>query len=300
MTALGPGVYSASEVPMERYVLDDLCEQPTLSSSVAKLLVSEGRTPAHARMAHPRLNPDYEHEHKDAFDLGSACHDWLLGDGATVEWIDANDWRTLAAKDAREAARSSGQVPMLEKHRAKVEAVCRQAKAQIKALPDAFGDDWVRAESELTAITEIDGVLCRGRPDRWFRHYGPVFHYKTTDLCAANWRGVYTRLQFDFTAAWYQRLCGGRQIFLVQEMRPPYLMKCYEPTEISMSLASRQVDYAITLWRQCLMLDVWPGYKPEIEPIEPYDSPSDAWAEREIVGETTPEAIDAYVEAWKP
>lgn len=295
MSALTPGVYSPADVPMERYVLDDLCEQPTLSNSVAALLVS--RTPAHAREAHPRLSPAYEVASKDAFDLGSACHDWLLGDGATVAWIDAKDWRTKDAKAAREVARYDGMVPMLAKHRERVEAVCRQANAQIMALP--FARQWSASVSELTVISAIDGVLCRGRPDRGIHTGDITFHYKTTEANAAAFEPIYTRMQYDFTAAWYRRLCGGRQIFLVQEMQAPFLLVAYEPTEESMALADRKVQFALALWRRCMERDHWPGYPPVIQPIEPRSWNEEQWVTRELDGETSPEAIEAYLDACK-
>lgn len=301
---LTPGIYSPHDVPMARYVADDLCAVPTLSCGVARLLV--GRTSAHAREEHPRLNPDYEEITSDAFDLGSACHDWLLGDGANIQWGDFPDFRSKIAKDWRETVRECDEIPMLEKHRERIERVCMRAKEQIKALPIA--KDWSRAENEVTVIASVGetpyasaggGVLCRCRPDRWADALQIVFHYKTTGADAANYAGIYTRAGFDFTAAWYRRLCGGRQIFLVQEMQPPYLLQAYEATEVSLDIVDRKVQYALDLWKACLESDLWPGYPPTIREIYPFESREDAWIERELIGETTPEAIAASIAAYK-
>ena len=47
----------------------------------------------------PRLNSNAVPENKAAFDLGSAAHALFVGHGAALDVIQADNWRTKAAKD---------------------------------------------------------------------------------------------------------------------------------------------------------------------------------------------------------
>ena len=102
-----PGVYDLDAAAYHA----DPCPEPSLSSSIGKLIV--GRSPLHAKCAHPRLNPDYQPRESGKFDLGSTVHKLILGKGAEVVAIEADDWRTKAAKEARDTARGDGKTPML-------------------------------------------------------------------------------------------------------------------------------------------------------------------------------------------
>ena len=82
----------------------DPAPEPSLSSSVARILVE--RSPRHAWWAHPRLNPDFAPDRgSDAAAVGSAVHAVALeGEWDRIAFIEAPDWRTKAAKEARSNA----------------------------------------------------------------------------------------------------------------------------------------------------------------------------------------------------
>ena len=61
----------------------DCCDEPSLSSSIAGLLIDQ--TPKHAWTAHPRLNPNFKPESSPAMNLGSVAHELLLGKGGGFE-----------------------------------------------------------------------------------------------------------------------------------------------------------------------------------------------------------------------
>ena len=67
----------------------DPCERPSLSSSIAKILLE--KTPRHAWTAHPRLNPDFAAKDESKFDLGTAVHELMLGKGVGYTIIKAAD-----------------------------------------------------------------------------------------------------------------------------------------------------------------------------------------------------------------
>ncbi|KKM79757.1 hypothetical protein LCGC14_1346860, partial [marine sediment metagenome] len=61
------GAYSISEAT---YHADALLNVPTLNKTTAHVMLT--RSPRHAWLQHPRLNPDYEPEVKPTFVLGKA------------------------------------------------------------------------------------------------------------------------------------------------------------------------------------------------------------------------------------
>src|SRR5260221_9713412 len=112
-------------------LVSGICEIPeadyfaaahALSASGAKLLLPPS-CPAKFRWAqdHPVF--------RDVFDLGSAAHKMILGAGPKIEVVDADSWRTNAAKEAREYARMGGHIPLL---RMDYERVCDMAKQLLR------------------------------------------------------------------------------------------------------------------------------------------------------------------------
>ena len=128
-----PGVY---DIPAEIYHADP-CPEPSLSSSVATALID--RSPRHAWQAHPRLNPVHEPDNRQDFDLGKAAHALLLEGRDVAEIVDAADYRTKAAREARDAAYAAGKTPLLAHQWQDVEAMIKAAIAQLAAHTDSDG-----------------------------------------------------------------------------------------------------------------------------------------------------------------
>ncbi|MFG1776641.1 hypothetical protein ACGFIG_09455 [Micromonospora sp. NPDC049048] len=89
----------------------------SLSSTGARKLLPP-KTPAH--YDHDRRNPPPSRED---FDLGKAVHTRLLGAGSVTVIVDAKDWKTKAAREARDAAYAAGQVPLLAHQAEQVDAM---------------------------------------------------------------------------------------------------------------------------------------------------------------------------------
>src|SRR2546428_856296 len=103
---------------MDRYVADDLgAPLPTANAGALHTIATQ--SPAHAWIGHPKLNPQWSVDDgaSSRADLGSAAHDViLLGvEHTRVVVVTADNWRTNAAKEARDAARAAGKIPILEK-----------------------------------------------------------------------------------------------------------------------------------------------------------------------------------------
>ena len=157
---------------------DDPCVVPSLSSSIAQILLRE--SPRKAWFNHPKLNPDYREQHDGKFDIGTAAHAVLLEDDQSkIVIVQADDWRSKAAKQARGDAYAEGKTPLLERHNAAVMQMVEVAKEFI--VSSEIADYWNDSESELAGIALEDGVWLRCLFDRITANRRVIFDYKTSE-----------------------------------------------------------------------------------------------------------------------
>lgn len=267
-----PGIHDG--VPEAVYHAD-CAPSPSLSSSLARLILD--RSPRHAWTAHPRLNPDFEPAEDPKFDFGAAAHAMLLGRGLALAIIDAKDFRTKAAQQARDEARLEGKTPMLpHDHERAVEmvAVARMQLAEIPGCERTFID----GAAEQTLIWQEPGdVWCRARLD-WVEAGPIVTDLKTTGQSANPFtlgRKV-ADMGYDVQAAFYERGLKALGLadrgvtfrFVFIEDEPPFALSVVELDGESMHWARRKVERAIAAWRMSMQSGVWSAYPPMIARIE--------------------------------
>jgi len=276
-----PGLYT---IPMAEYLADP-CETPSLTASIANTLLT--RSPAHARMQHPRLFAGFEREDDSRFELGSAAHALLLeDDGGAIEFIAANDWRTNAAKDARNAARAAGKLPVLSRYEGVLTQMVKVAREAIER--SEFIGIWSQGKPEQTMVWQEDGVWLRARPDFMRADRTVIIDYKTSDSAEPEFfiRQI-GRMGYDVSAAFYVRGVdalpptndGATQdhngqaypayVWLAQEIEPPFACSLVTLGKAYLEIADEKVDRAIALWRMCLASDKWPAYSLSLHYAEP-------------------------------
>ncbi len=266
-----PGHYP--EIGEEAYHRDPVIV-PSLSASIANLLATE--TPAHARLAHPRLNPDLVREHADHLDVGAGAHALLLEGRNRFQVIEADSYQTKAAREARDAARAAGRLPVLARKLPAIEAMVEAAKGQIRAHPH-ISHAFANFAPEQTLVWQEGKVWCRARLDV-LPFSGNVFpDYKTKAESVA--AGPVTRHAFDMgydvRAAFYMRGIRAvlgverpRYALVVQEKKPPYTLQVFEFDAMSLAIAEEKLQAAIDLWQWCLAHDRWPGHRRDVHYIE--------------------------------
>jgi hypothetical protein len=84
---------------------------PCLSQSTAHTLLSQ--SPLHAWTFHPALGGQ-SRPRTDAKDGGTLIHKLLLGKGQDIAVLGVKDYRTNAAKEARDEAIALGKLPVKE------------------------------------------------------------------------------------------------------------------------------------------------------------------------------------------
>ncbi len=258
----------------------DPCAQPSLSNSLIKTLLT--KTPRHAWLQHPRLNPLYEHKDSGSFDIGSAAHALLLEGVTKARRIDADDWRTKDAKLARDAARMDGEIPLLRDQFEAVMAMVEAAKRYIDST--SLRGIFENGHPEQTLIWRDMNTWCRARLDWLTDDRSLILDYKST---AVDGPGEFMRRNiiahgYDTQSVWYPRGLaavghpGARFLFLVQETFSPFMCYLVEPAESLIELATNKISRAVPLWRDCLGSDRWPGY-----PVEVHQADAPVWALKE-------------------
>jgi hypothetical protein len=260
------GVYDG--IPPEQYHAN-----PALSASGAKLLLPPS-CPAHYKWQRDNGQPP-----KAAFDYGKAAHGLILGCGEPVTIVEADDWRTRAAREAREAAYAEGRVPVLACEWEQVQGMA----AAIRAHPDASALlDPESGEPEQSAFWEDDrhGIWRRARFD-WLpstdggRMILPDF--KTTTSAEP---GSFTRSVFNFgyalQATFYMDAVRALElaedvafVFIAQEKTPPYLITVFELDGDSLRIGREQTDRACAVFAECQAADTWPAYSDDVVLISP-------------------------------
>lgn len=261
---LGQGLHEG--IAEEQYHADLLCDEPTLSRSIARLLLD--KSPLHAWTAHPRLNPAYRAKRTDTLDVGRAIHALALTNVDLCDVIDASDWKTKAAQEARDKSHQLGRVPVLPAQYKMISDMAEALQPFLVDLPEA--------RREVTGIYRDAGVLCRVRFD-FLPHdpAAPIYDYKTTtDATPQAFARAAWRYGYDLQAAWYARAhkvlrgyAPGGFIFIAQEKAPPYAVTLHRLTDGAYEYAERRCDEALTTWGRCLRLNDWPSYEPIIHEI---------------------------------
>lgn len=294
-----PGIYL--DVPAVDY-FGDCCPAPSFTQSLAKLMLE--RSPRHVWTEHPRLNPVYVHDDGDYRKdqaIGNAAHALLLGRGKELAIINADDFRTKVAQQAKEAARALGQTPILAKH---YDTATEMVVAAVKQLDDVGIQITAElGDSEVVAVAEEGGFWLRSMIDLLSHSRTLVLDYKTSAMCCSPY-ALPQKLNsdgFDVQAAFHERILdaldpatAGRRghLFLCQENDPPYALTVAQLSEAVLTIGRKKVDYAVGMWKRCMAADQWPLYPSRIVVPEMPQWAESRWLDREMQEQTVGENVN--------
>lgn len=258
----GPGLYP--DLPADAYH----AHRESLSSSGARRLL------APSCPAKFRYEQDHGQPHKVVWDIGTAAHKIVLGDGPELVKIDAEIWNTNKVKAEVAEAREAGKVPLKPSQYAMVHAMAdaiRLHPLAARLLEPGAGVP----EQSLFWTDEETGVMLRCRPD-WVREpingITPVVDYKTADSAepGAVRRSV-QRWGYHQQDPWYMdglRALGIAErpvfIFVVQEKTPPYLTTVVQLEPEAVDRGRELNRRAIQTYADCVASGRWPGYSDDI------------------------------------
>ncbi|MEM7272717.1 MAG: PD-(D/E)XK nuclease-like domain-containing protein [Actinomycetota bacterium] len=266
-TITGPGLFP--DVPEDVYHADPV-EGGSLSSSGSKLIIE---SPAKYRWAADNPSPSTA-----AQALGSAAHRVVLGSGPEIEEIDAADWRTKKAKEAKAEAEAAGKIPVLAKDFERVKAMADALREHPLAGP-LLDPDGGSAEQTIVWDDPESGVRCRARLD-WLRDAPDggrslVPDYKTARSAAPD---AFGKSVYDY--GYHQQACHYLDgvnalnlgvdpsfLFIVQETEPPHLVAVYQLDAQTMAAGRARNRWARQVYAECTANDDWPGYPPDVHAV---------------------------------
>jgi hypothetical protein len=258
------GVY---DLPEETYHLDPV-PGGSLSSTTAKALVTT--CPAQAKWE--RENAVY----KAAWDLGSVTHKMVLGSGPDLVEVDADNWKTNAAKAEQEQARKRGAVALLSKDIRVAEAMAKAVIEHPIAGP-LFAAGTGLPEQSVFWIDQRTGQWCRAMLD-WFPAYDfgrPIaVDLKTTDSANPSAiRKSVANYHYHQQDGWYRDACEAvghddpAFLFVFVSKHPPYLVTVVQLDDEAVAEGRARNRLALEIWRDCRESGIWPDYGSEIETI---------------------------------
>jgi len=247
---------------------------PSLSSSIAHTLVS--RSPLHAWSQHPRLG-GVPREPTKSLDRGSLSHALMLGAGKELAILDFDDFRTKAAREARDAARAEGLLPVLLKDLDAAEAVAIELRKRFAEYGVAL--DGQKEIVVTWSETADDGseVLCRGMMDhvaipiiddlKSCRSAHPL-------ACQRHVDGYGYAIQHAAYVSAIEKLhpeLAGRvsMRFVFYELEPPFAVTPVRLSGAFRELGHRRWRRAINAWARCLREARWPAYVDGWTELEP-------------------------------
>jgi len=260
-----------SNVSAEAYH-GDPCEEPSLSSSIAKILLTQ--SPLHAWLAHPRLNPKYRAREDSRFDLGSAAHALLLEGEDRMTVLDFDDYRKKDAQQQRDDARAAGRFPILRHQFYDVTAMVAEARKFIESTE--LAGIFQRGKPELTATWTDGEIHCRARFDWLTDDRKIILDLKTTDDARPEvFIRQIARMGYDLQAEFYVKAveeCAQVSpafVFLAQEIEPPYSCSLVGLSNAYREIGKAKCGGAMDRWARCLSTGKWPSYNPAIHWAEP-------------------------------
>jgi PDDEXK-like uncharacterized protein DUF3799 len=271
-----PGVY---DLPAEIYHADPVVGGSISSSGARRLLPPS--CPAKFRWA-----ADHPEEHSNQFDVGHAAHNLVLGTGPELVDVDAANYKTKKAQDARDEAYADGKVPLLPKERDQVEDMAL-ALHHHPVASKLFQPGRGLAEQTLVWRDRRTGIMRRAMLD-WLpdeesaKSRMIVPDYKT---CASAEPSKIEKAIYDhgyhMQGDWYLDgiyelgLAKHAAFLLVfQEKEPPYVVTVVQIHPETLLAGHTLNTYAIEVYRRCTEAGRWPGYTDEV-----YLGRLPAWAE---------------------
>jgi hypothetical protein len=262
-----PGIFSA--LPMAAYL-----DEQAFSAGLAQTLLD--KSPLHAWTESP-WNPDRVRDDNSTADIGTFSHACLLEGGtSSLVVVDAPDWRTKAAQQARDDARAAGKLPILERKVSEVWTMVKAAQAFVAS--SEIAGVFSTGEAESTIIFDVDDMRCKVRPDWLTADRRICLSFKTTPGSAAPDSWIRTQLPgYDTGIVLYERgvrsiadMHGDcRVVTLVQEQKPPYSCSLIGLAPAWQALAKAKLSVALATWKSCLEAGKWPAYSPRIHWAEP-------------------------------
>jgi hypothetical protein len=249
------------DMPVSTYLADP-CDVPSLSSSIASLIVS--KSPWHAWRAHPKLGN--LRESSDEQDRGTVIHALVLGEFHRFDVLDVKDFRTNDAKAMRDSAVKRGLLPI---KKTDYDACAADAADILDKLRTRYSIELADMAVERVAVWQEDGATCRARLDAWDGQ--TIYDLKTTrDASPVAIERAVRAYDYHVQQAAYVSAVEHIEPHLAGRVKFVFLFVENDtnevvPVELDGGLAAIGVNRwrrAVDAWIRCIKANKWPGHAP--------------------------------------
>lgn len=247
---------------------DTYHRHPALSSSGARKLLPPS---CPALFKHERDNPPAPTEE---FSFGHLYHKLVLGAGADIVVIAADNWRTKDAREQRDAAIAEGKIPALTEEYLRAKAMVTATLRHPLAARLLTGEV-ERSERALFWIDPETGVHCRAMLDRF--PAGRIAADVKTCVSASPQeieRAVW-KFGYHIQDAWYRAGLKALGVhdnpgmaFVFVEKNPPHLVNVVQLNHLALEAGAHYARQARLIFAECQQSGVWPGWGDDIQLIE--------------------------------
>jgi hypothetical protein len=252
-------------------------DRTTISSSGLRALLTPG---CPAQFKYDWDNPPAP---KKEFDFGHIAHKLVLGEGSQVEEIDYPDWRTLDAREQRDAAYAEGRIPILSKDYERAEAMA-EAVRRHPIAGSLFAPGTGRPELSIYWTDRETGVRCRVRPD-WLKELPGLalaVDYKTCRDASpeAVSRAIRDHSYHQQDALYTDGIWAAldpadvRFVFVFQSKTAPYLVTVRELAQQDRDIGRARNQRALRLYADCEQTGIWPDWTGPVDEIPTISMPS--------------------------
>ncbi|MGW5377476.1 PD-(D/E)XK nuclease-like domain-containing protein [Nocardia sp. NPDC003999] len=246
-----PGVYEGVD---ERVYHGD---RGSLSSSGARRLLELAPAEWLYELDHPeRREPTPEME------KGTATHTLVLGVGPRIVEVRAPDWKRPADQKRRKQIRARGEVPLLTKDVAVVEAMAEAVFDHPEAA-EIFADGL--PELSAYGYDELTGVLMRARTD-WLDKSRAADLKTCESSSPEDFEDEVHRFGYHVQEWWYRAVlaAAGRPLddfaFVAVAKRPPHLVAVHRLKPRLVELGGDIGRRALAKYARCRESGEWPGH----------------------------------------
>lgn len=247
---------------------EDYHQHPALSSSGARKLLPPS---CPALFKHERDNPPAP---TDEFSFGHLYHKLVLGAGAEIAVIDAENWRTKDARERRDAAIAEGKIPALTEEYGRAKAMV-VATMQHPIAARLLKGDPERSERALFWVDDETGVDCRAMLDRFPAGRIAADVKTCTSAAPADIERAVWNFGYHIQDAWYRaglKALGIHDMpamaFVFVEKQPPHLVNVVQLNHLALEAGAHYARQARLIFAECQQSGVWPGWGDDIQLIE--------------------------------
>ena len=259
---------SRLDVTPDQYLADP-CDAPSLSPSIAKILI--GKSPLHAWTEHPKLG-NMPRPASAAMNQGQLIHALLLNQEDRLVSIKADDFRTKQAQEARDAATAEGKTAVLEHVYADAYKVC----IELRFILAEQGVE-LQGDNEVAISWQEGDAHCRTMIDYVDFDLAQTIEIKTIssadsgtcsrqsfslgyDIQYAAHIAALNALRPDLAGRWDYRFAFIEMDVKRGLILPPYSVVCRQPDGAFEEMGLRRWAQAVKLWSSCIKSNNWPGY----------------------------------------